>query len=111
MTTQVENAVVHFPEWYDERGEWEAESKGWLPGVRVDLPTGLSYPLFFYDPVRLTQDLQSDASHDVIAEPGLVVIPEVTRTNIIRAIEKLVGNGYFDRLKPLRLPIANGSGH
>jgi hypothetical protein len=110
MATRIEGGIVHFPEWYDERGEWEAESKGWLQGVQIELPDGKRFPLFFYDPVRLAQDLEADTSQDrpVIAEPGLAVVPEVTRGAIIRAAERLVKERFFDLLKPLSEPLANG---
>jgi len=111
MTTQVDNALIHFPEWYDERGEWEAEAKGWLPGVRVELANGASYPFVFYDPVRLAQDIEAEGSDAVISELGLVVVPVITRTSIVRAIGKLIANGYFNQIRTPPLPIANGVGH
>jgi hypothetical protein len=58
-----ETFQVIFPEWYDERGEWEAEAKGWLQGVEVRVSNGNVHPLFFYDPVRLAQDLEAEAKH------------------------------------------------
>jgi len=111
MTTRVENTLIHFPEWYDERGEWEAETKGWLQGVQVEFPKGQLYPLFFYDPVRLAQDLEAEDAMGVVAEPGMVVIAELTRSNIVRAVEKLIFANYFERLKPICLAVANGVGH
>ena len=102
-TVSVPGARVHFPEWYDERGEWEAESKGWLQGVQVELADGGRYPLFLYDPVRIAQDAEADAGHGraVLAEPGLVVVPEVTRPAILAAVEELVRQRFFDHLRPL----------
>lgn len=102
---------VHFPEAYDERGEWEVEAKGWLQGVQVELTDGSRFPLFFYDPVRLSQDLEADRKQGrvVMAEPGMVVVPEVTRDGILRAVEQLVRDRYFDHLKPLTAPAVNGA--
>lgn len=113
VTEQLSECRVHFPPDYDERGEWEVENKGWLHGVRVELPDGSIYPIALYDPVRLAQVLESDAKWGagVIAEPGLVVIPELTRAAIVRAAEKLVQRGFFDHLKPLSVPVANGVPH
>lgn len=110
MTERVDGAVVHFPEWYDDRAEWEAESKGWLSGVEVELPAGGRYPLFCYDRVRLAQDAESDAAsgRPALCEPGLVVIPEVTRAAILRAVPFLIQEGFFNHLKPLPVPAANG---
>ena len=113
MTIELTECRVHFPPDYDERGEWEVENKGWLHGVRVELPDGSIYPISRYDPVRLAQALESDAKWGagVIAEPGLVVIPELTRAAILRVAAKLVQRGFFDHLKPLRVPSANGVLH
>jgi len=47
----------------------------------------------------------------VVAEPGMVVIAELTRSNIVRAVEKLIFANYFERLKPICLAVANGVGH
>src|SRR5262245_51176972 len=99
MVTRDEQWVVHFPEWYDGRGEWEAESKGWLQGVEVEFH-GRRHSFFFYDPVRIVQDLESEVEQGrpLLAEPGLVLVPEVTRSAIITAVGHLVRNGYFERL-------------
>ncbi len=110
MTVHVENALVHFPDWYDERGEWEAESKGYLPGVQVEI-AGERYGIFVYDPVRLTQDLEESGNltSAVLAEPGMVVVPTVTRESILRAIPELVRGRFFDHLRPLAKRVsANG---
>jgi len=111
MDVQLEAGRVHFPEWYDERGEWEAESKGWLQGVEFVSTDGLRYPLFFYDPVRLGQDLEGLPGHRplVLAEPGMVVIPEVTRRAILNAVPELLRTGYFEHLKPLTSAPLNGT--
>ncbi len=95
--------TIHFPDWFDERGEWEAEMKGWLPGAAVELAGGTRYPVFFYDPVRLRQDLDADAAEGrpYVAEPGLIVLPTVTRAAIQLAVERLVEDGYFQHLRPL----------
>lgn len=87
-----ETFQVVFPEWYDQRGEWEAKEKGWLDGVQVRLADGKTQPLFFYDPVRLAQDLEAETKQGrpCVAQPGMVVIPEVTREAILSAVEKLV---------------------
>jgi hypothetical protein len=87
-----ETFQVVFPEWYDQRGEWEAKEKGWLDGVEVRLANGKSQPLFFYDPVRLAQDLEAETKQGrpCVAQPGMIVIPEVTREAILTAVEKLV---------------------
>lgn len=83
---------VVFPDWYDERGEWEAKEKGWLDGVELRLADGKTQPLFFYDPVRLAQDLEAEArqGRPCVGQAGMIVIPEVTREAILTAVEKLL---------------------
>lgn len=92
-----EKYEVVFPDWYDERGEWEAKEKGWLDGVEVRLADGKIQPLFFYDPVRLAQDLEADSKHGrpFVAQPGMVVLPEITRNAILEVVGKLVDEAYF----------------
>jgi hypothetical protein len=88
---------VVFPEWYNERGEWEANEKGWLQGVEIRFSNGDVHPLFFYDPVRLAQDLETDVKHGrpFVAHPGMIVIPEITREAIVEVIGRLVDEAYF----------------
>lgn len=88
---------IVFPDWYDERGEADAESKGWLQGVAVRLPSGESQSLFIYDPVRLAQDLEEETKTGTpfVACPGLIVIPHITRQAIVSAVNKLIDEGYF----------------
>jgi hypothetical protein len=70
MATNTTGFRIHFPDWYDERAEWEAEQKGWLPGVTVELADGSRYAVFFYEPVRRSQDLEADASGGVPTPPS-----------------------------------------
>ena len=88
---------IVFPDWFDERGEWEASEKGWLQGVEVRFANGDAHPLFFYDPVRLAQDLEADVKHGrpFVAHPGMIVIPEITREAILEVVSKLVEDAYF----------------
>lgn len=110
MILQLERCRVRFPDWYDELAEVEAEHKGWLQGVEVELGDGSRYPVLFYDPVRLAQDLEEEAKWDrpFLAEPGLVVVPAVTRAAISQAAEYLATTGYFSHLRPLLTDSQNG---
>ena len=71
---------IEFPDGYDERSEFETPLKGYLRNVVVHLENGLRYKLFFIDPVRLRQDLEEEAKagRGYYAEPGMVILPEVT---------------------------------
>jgi hypothetical protein len=95
--------LVIFPEWFDERAEYEVAMKGWLDQVRVQVPDGSRYAVFFLDPTRLQQDL---AEHEklgqpYLAEPGLIILAEITPTAIRTAVEGLWRQGYFAHLQPL----------
>jgi hypothetical protein len=95
--------TIHFPGGIDDRAVYEAELKGWLQGVTVELADGSRYPVLFYDPVRLRQDLEADTAQGrpYAAEPGMIVIPTVTPAAIRQAVEHLVEDGFFQHLRPL----------
>jgi hypothetical protein len=109
-TVHLDGCRIHFPEYYDERGEWEADQKGWLPGVVIEVPNCGRFPVIFFDPVRVAQDLEHLAKEGcpVLVEPGLVVIPVVTRAAILKAAPELVRQRFFDHLKPLTPVTTNG---
>lgn len=110
MILKLERCRVRFPDWYDELAEVEAEHKGWLQGVEVELDDGTRYPVTFYDPVRLAQDLTEEAKWErpYLAEPGLVVVPAVTRNAISQAAEHLTASGFFFHLRPIASEPENG---
>ena len=98
--------AVHFPRLvfrypFDEAAAYEAEARGYLAYAVVELSNGTRYPVVFYDPVRLQQDLEVEVGEGraFIAEPGMIVVPEVTIARMQDAIERLSQNGFFDSLK------------
>src|SRR5262245_51419066 len=99
----MEPFTISFPDWYDERAEFETPLKGFLGGVVVRSEDGSSYELYFTDPVRLQQTLEDDtkAGRPYYTEPGLVVLPEVTTEAIRQAISGLWREGFFRLLKSL----------
>ena len=103
MPTETVPFTVVFPEWYDARLEHETPSKGYLADVEVRLENESRYRLYFIDPVRLAQNLEDDtqAGRGYFAEPGLVVLPEVTTQAIRDAVAGLYRDGFFRHLKPL----------
>jgi hypothetical protein len=103
MATDANSFTIHFPEGFDDRAEWEAESRGWLQGVTIELADGARYPALFYDPVRLSQDLDAEASlgRPYLAEPGMIVLPQVTRAAMTEAVRQLVESGFFNHLRPV----------
>lgn len=52
----------------------------------------------FFDPVRLAQELAQEVADGraFIGEPGLIVLPEVTRETMERAARVLAEEGFFD---------------
>lgn len=86
---------------FDERTQWEVQQKGWCEQAIVHLPDGSKVHVSFWDPVRLSQDLETDLKlgRACLAEPGMIVIPQVTVGNMKAAVEDLYGRGYFDRLR------------
>lgn len=103
MSIELEQFTISFPDGYDDRLEFETPSKGYLRDVVVHFQDGLSYKLFFIDPIRLQQDLQADVAdgREYYAEPGMVILPEVTTEMIQKAVAGLWREGFFGWLKPL----------
>jgi hypothetical protein len=91
---------------FDERAAVEAQARGYRSHVAVEFADGERYSVVFYDPVRLQQDLHEEirAGSTCIAEPGLIVIAEVTLENMRLAVDRLVREGYFEALRPMGVP-------
>ena len=89
---------------FDPRTEWEAEQKGWFERAVVRLPNGIEVTVSFWDPVRLAQDLETDVSQGrfCFAEPGLIIVPKVTKMYMTEAVKQLFRDNYFDRSLALR---------
>lgn len=88
---------------FDERTAWEVEQKGWFEGAVAVMPNGVQIPVSFWDPTRLSQELNDRVKSGRVcfAEPGLIIVPSVTLGYMQRAINELAGTGYFDRLLAL----------
>lgn len=88
------------PDYFDERAEAEALMKGYISGARVQLENGARYSVYFIDPVRLKQDLESEteSGRPYIAEPGMIVLNEITISNIEQVLASLAEEKFFERL-------------
>ena len=88
---------------FNERDQFEAKAKGYLSHVVVEVSDGRKYSVTFYDVTRLQQDLEYEVTTGrmCIAEVGMIVLPEVTLTNITLATTKLSAEGFFERLIPM----------
>ncbi len=86
---------------FDEAAAYDAEARGYLAHVYVEFQDGSRCPVVFYDAVRLQQDLEEEAKagRAFIAEPGLIVLPEVTLGRMQDAIAYLHKQGYFESFR------------
>ncbi len=93
---------LHFREPFDEIG-WEVTYKGHYNDVVVELEDGSRYSVFFYDPVRLAQDLQAsaEAGKPYVAELGMIVVPEISEASMRLAVQQLHKEGWFNHLQPI----------
>lgn len=93
---------LHLREPFDEMIAYEISCKGWYSGAVAELPNGHFYPLFFYDPVRLAQDLAADMKYGCpcIDEEALVIVPNVNEDSMRAAIRHLFQCKWFERLVP-----------
>lgn len=91
---------IIWPEGFDERAAFEITLKGWL-SAQVELEDEDRYTVYFSDPVRLQQDLEENVKlgKPCLAEPGLIVLPEVTVEAIQGAVRFLWEQGFFANLK------------
>jgi len=99
MKTQSGPHVI-FPEGFDERAAFETPLKGWL-SAQVELEDGCRYTVYFSDPSRLQQDLDEalKSGRPCFAEPGLIILPEVTVKTMQEAVQFLWKEGFFASLK------------
>lgn len=91
---------VIFPEGFDERAALETPLKGWL-SVQVESEDGCRYAVYFSDPLRLQQDVDEavKSGRPCFAEPGLIIVPEVTVQTIQDAVQFLWQQSFFASLK------------
>ena len=91
---------VLFPEGFDERAAFETPLKGWLK-AQVELENGCRYAVYFSDPIRLQHDVEEavQSERPCFAEPGLIIVPEVTVQTIQDAVQFLWKQGFFASLK------------
>jgi len=85
------------PDDFDDRMEFEIAQRGYLSHSFVEDPVGNRFPVFFIDPIRLQQDLAESTSRGEpwFAEPGLIVLPEVTLDGVRACVDSLWRDGFF----------------
>ena len=87
---------LRVPEYLDGDA-YEIEMKGYLDATLV--VGDRSIHLTFYDPIRLSQDVEAVLERGSSAFAGtVIVVPSVTRSSIAKAIEELAGRDFEDLL-------------
>jgi hypothetical protein len=91
--------TISFPAGHFDR-EFELPYKGYARNVHVKAADGRSWTLYFTDLSRLRQDLDDAKGRGecYFAEPGMIVLSEVTIEIIRNAIEGLWDDGFFKTL-------------
>lgn len=94
---------LHFREPFEDLVAFEVPCKGWYDGVTVELEDGRKYPVFFYDPTRLAQDLEAGVAQGLpfVAEPLMIVVPEINEVAMRTAISLLHRRGWFNEHNPI----------
>lgn len=77
--------------------DFESEMKGYRNDVFVRLPNGELYEVFFYDLVRLKQDMGNGS---YLSQPGLIILNGVNRKSMEHAVVDLWKRGFFEHFKP-----------
>ena len=100
MITEHVAPKLRFAREFSDKDAFDAQSRGYLSHVMVELDEGRLYPVFFYDVVRLQQDLEENArlGRPFIADPGMIVVEEITPEAMKHAVEHLSREGFFDHL-------------
>ena len=87
--------VLEFPPEFLEY-EYEYEAKGYLAGARIVLGERHA-DVMFYEPVRLGQDIADElADAGYLAVSNLVVVAQVTREAMIRAVDSPAEGGFAE---------------
>ena len=94
---------LRFVNGFSDKDAFDAQGGGYLSHVIVELDKGRLYPVFFYDSVRLQQDLEENAKlgRPFVADPGMIVLEEITPESMKEAVEQLSREGFFDHLTPI----------
>lgn len=93
------DCALVWPEDFHEH-EWEVTAKGWFSESKLTA-SGRRYRLIFYDPARLSQEIESELQRGaVFFEPNLIVVQSATRLEMERAAELVVRSGQLGSLVP-----------
>jgi hypothetical protein len=77
---------------------------GYRGDVAVEFADGEAFPVYFYEPDAVREELEGrrrSGFGQFVAEPGLVIIPEITLAGMKSAVSELIELGYFTHLRPV----------
>lgn len=85
-----------------ELAEFEAVNKGYRNDVYVTIDKS-TFNVAVYSMIRLQQDFESEVDNYGFysVDANLVIVKETCRKEIIKAINNLYEEGYFNKIKPL----------
>ncbi len=78
---------------------------GYRGDVVVEFANGEAFPIYFYEPDAIREELDSSIKWGFgrfVAEPGLVVIPEICVAAMKSSVLELIEVGYFTHLRPCK---------
>lgn len=92
-----------------EVSHYEAEAKGYRGDIFVLIDQDY-FNLYFYDPIRIVQDFESEYSHYGFfsIEPNLILVKNVNAEAIINTITMLIkATTFFEKIKPIETLSSN----
>lgn len=81
----------------------DADERGFLSHVLVEIDGTDFYPVCFYSIGELAGELREDPRYPdkVVAEIGMIVLPELSLDRMEKAVQWLCEKGYFRYMRPL----------
>lgn len=90
--------------------EGDEAPQGYRGDVVVEVSAGQTFPVYFFEPEAVREIIESNIKWGFgryLAEPGMVVVPEITLANMKSAVLTLIGTGYFNHLRPVAASAAD----
>lgn len=100
---ETEYPKIRFHESFTEADREIMTNRGLVLSVTVEVSCVHRYDITVMDINRVVQEFDGNVSRGwpFFAEPGLIIVPEVTVDAINVAVNALYKRGFFESLKPL----------
>lgn len=88
---------------YEVVDDFEAPN-GYLGDGVVELSPDQAFPVYFFEPDAVRGIIESNIKWGFgryLAEPGMIVVPEITLASMKSAVLSLIATGYFNHLRPV----------